>query len=334
MDKDYIKEEKSMDLSALRERLIAENEQKIWDEAREKFTQRKLEDVPLEELKEWLAQMFDTKRSAHPELSYSEWYLMCMRNEIYIRWQLAYTNDTDSWHLLNDIRNEIEEREEYKKWHPYEPLSIEEIAKYVGWDIENRTPEDIDDFKKKLEKDYFDIEHTLSYGTESLDWQETLPLSWELDRKILDTMLSYDTEDTLSKYISLLRLYREYLIKYKLNDVLDDSTILSALQNLVGQLNSIHKEKSDEYARKHLIGIEDTINEEFDESLIEEDFDGNEYVEDMDDDELKKLDDDDDNEDIDEELKPLIGDLDEDFDKELKLLYELDDEELKKLDED
>lgn len=249
MNKDYIKEEKSMDLSALRERLLADNEQKIWDEAREKFTPRKLQDVPLEELKEWFDKMCDNARSHHPELSYSEWYLMCMRNEIYIRQQLGYTDDTTTWDVLNDIRNEIKKKEEYKKWHPYEPLEYQQIAKCVELDSYITGVgylEKMSLFWDRVDKELMPIEKMESLGTDDMTPKEILKVARELQDVRRELSLLPD----LDRNFEYLKLYRQHLIKYHLKDVLADRLNLrSAIEDLAHQLRriGIHRETIAEF---------------------------------------------------------------------------------------
>lgn len=231
-------DEEIKDIGALREQLRAEYDQKIWDEARAKFKRRKLADVPLEDLRDWMHKLSDNMRDDHPEMTFSEWYLYCMRNEIYIRYQLDYTDD--SWHLFNDIRNELESKERWHEAHPYPPLTYTEISLYTrSYRKYTDIPSELE-FLDKAADALEPIDKMIAEGTDKMSAEEVRAIAEKLTRAWLDMYCYYTVDELLQQ----LLIYREYLIKYRLTDVMDpQKRIRDAIRDLRWQLIDIADEK-------------------------------------------------------------------------------------------
>ena len=231
-------DEEIKDIRALREQLRAEYDQKIWDEARAKFKPRKLKDVPLEDLRDWMQKLSDNMRDDHPEMTFSEWYLYCMRNEIYIRYQLSYTDD--SWHLYNDIRNELESKESWHAAHPYPPLTYKEISQYT---MARREYPDIAseiEFLHKAVDALEPIDRMIAEGTDNMTDEEVDDVAHEVYPLWRNMHYWLAAEDLLQQLLT----YRKYLIKYRLKDTLaTKKRIKDAMHDLYLQLREIASDK-------------------------------------------------------------------------------------------
>lgn len=226
-------------LANLREKLQEDSEQKIWDEVRAKIQPIAPADASIEELKSVLLKLRDCHRVNHPELTYTEWLLGCLRNELEARYRLGYGTDLDTWAMRDEIRQMIEKKELLKKLNPYKSLSNEEIFEIIKYKPKIVLYSELGAWEDRIYKEYRPLEKLRRADVDNMTPEELRVVANKLWDEIYLTPNGVD-EDLSGRNFRKLKIYCRYLRTYGLRDVLSEGVPLrEALKDLLTQIRGL-----------------------------------------------------------------------------------------------
>lgn len=242
------KENKPDSVTGSRTQIETENWQPIWDEIRPTVQQIKLEDASIEELKSVLQKLSDTFRDNHPELTYKEWLLTCMRKDIEVRCRFGFDRDVTFVDMRDKIYETLKRKELLKKLNPYKSLSDEEIFKILKYNPDMRPYAEVWAWEDRIYKEYRPLEKLRRADVENMTSEELRTVHDQLWDEIYLSHLEKG-EDVYVYIFKWLKLYCRLLRTYGLRDVLSEGMPLrEAVKNLRSQIWDIicNKENADD----------------------------------------------------------------------------------------